>query len=127
MVAKLFAVFLIVPIIELALLLTIGAQIGVWVTLVIIVSTAMLGASLTRREGLKTWWQFQDKLTTGAFPNEELLDGLLILVAGAVLLTPGFLTDAFGFILLIPSSRRMVKGWVRQRFSQHIDTPFREL
>ncbi|ETW99199.1 MAG: hypothetical protein ETSY1_15895 [Candidatus Entotheonella factor] len=127
MLAKLFAVFLIVPLIELALLLTIGAQIGIWSTLAIIISTAMLGASLTRREGLKTWLQFQEKLTTGALPNEELLDGLMILVAGAVLLTPGFLTDAIGFILLIPGSRRVVKNWLRQRFSQHIDTPFREL
>ncbi len=127
MLAKLFAMFLIVPLIELALLLKIGAQIGIWATLVIIVSTAMLGASLTRREGLKTWWRFQEKLATGAFPNEELLDGLMILIAGAVLLTPGFLTDAVGFILLIPASRRVVKDWVRQRFSQHIDTQFREL
>ncbi|ETX08318.1 MAG: hypothetical protein ETSY2_06080 [Candidatus Entotheonella gemina] len=127
MLAKLFAIFLIVPLIELALLLTIGAQIGIWATLAIIISTAMLGASLTRREGLKTWLRFQEKLTTGALPNEELLDGLMILVAGAVLLTPGFLTDVVGFILLIPGSRRVVKGWVRQRFSQHIDTPFREL
>lgn len=127
MVAKLFVVFLTVPIIELSLLLTIGAKIGIWATLVIIISTAMLGASLTRREGLKTWWRFQEKLTTGAFPNEELLDGLTILVAGALLLTPGFLTDAIGFILLIPGSRRVVKGWLRQRFNQHIDTPFREL
>ncbi len=127
MLAKLFAVFLIVPLIELALLLTIGAKIGVWATLVIIISTAMLGASLTRREGLKTWWRFQEKLTTGVFPNEELLDGLMILVAGALLLTPGFLTDAVGFTLLIPGSRRVVKGWLRQRFTQHIDTPFREL
>ncbi len=127
MLAKLFTVFLILPLIELALLLTVGAQIGIWATLAIIISTAMLGASLTRREGFKTWWRFQEKLTTGAFPNEELLDGLMILVAGAVLFTPGFLTDAAGFILLIPGSRRVVKSWVRQRFSQHIDTPFREL
>jgi UPF0716 protein FxsA len=127
MVAKLFVVFLTVPIIELSLLLTIGAKIGIWATLVIIISTAMLGASLTRREGLKTWWRFQEKLTTGAFPNEELLDGLTILVAGALLLTPGFLTDTVGFILLIPGSRQVVKGWLRQRFKRHIDTPFREL
>jgi UPF0716 protein FxsA len=127
MLAKLFAIFLIVPLVELALLLTIGARIGVWATLAIIVGTAMLGASLTRREGLKTWWQFQEKLTTGTFPNEELLDGLIILGAGAVLLTPGFLTDAIGFILLIPSSRQVVKSWLRRRLSQHIDTPFREL
>ena len=127
MLAKFFAVFLIVPLVELALLLTVGARIGVGATLAIIVSTAIIGASLTRREGLKTWWRFQDKLATGVFPNEELLDGLMILIAGALLLTPGFLTDAVGFILLVPGSRRGVKGWLRQRFSQHIDTPFREL
>jgi UPF0716 protein FxsA len=127
MLVKLFILFIVVPLVELALLLTIGAKIGIWPTLAIIVSTAVLGASLSRREGLKTWWQFQEKLMSGAFPNEELLDGLLILVAGAVLLTPGFLTDALGFILLIPGSRRMVKDWLRQRYSRHIDTQFREL
>jgi len=127
MLGKFLALFLIVPFIELMLLLTIGTRIGIWATLAIIIGTAMVGASLTRREGLKTWWQFQEKLTTGAFPNEELLDGLIILIAGALLLTPGFLTDTIGFILLIPASRRVVKGWLRQRFSRHIDTKFREL
>ncbi len=127
MLAKLFAVFLIVPIIELVLLLTIGAQIGIWATLGIIIATALLGASLAQQEGLKTWWRFQEKLSSGTFPNEELLDGLMILVAGAVLLTPGFLTDAIGFILLIPGSRRAVKGWLRRKFSQYIDTQYREL
>ena len=127
MLAKFFAVFLIVPVVELTLLLTVGRHIGVWATMAIIIGTAIVGASLTRREGLKTWWRFQDKLKTGAFPNEELLDGLMILIAGALLLTPGFLTDAVGFTLLIPGSRRVIKGRLRQRFSQHIDTPFREL
>ncbi len=127
MLAKLFAVFLIVPIIELVLLLTIGAQIGIWATLGIIVATALLGASLAQQEGLRAWWRFQEKLSSGAFPNEELLDGLMILVAGAVLLTPGFLTDAIGFTLLIPASRRVVKGWLRRSFSQHIDAQYREL
>ncbi len=71
MLAKLFAVFLIVPIIELVLLLTIGAQIGIWATLGIIIATALLGASLAQQEGLKTWWRFQEKLSSGAFPNER--------------------------------------------------------
>jgi len=127
MLAKFLALFLIVPLIELTLLLIIGAKIGIWATLAIIISTAVVGASLTRREGLKTWWQFQEKLTTGAFPNEELLDGLMILIAGVLLLMPGFLTDAIGSVLLIPGSRRVVKRWLRQRFSRHIDTKFRHL
>jgi UPF0716 protein FxsA len=127
MLAKLLALFLIVPLIELVLLLTIGNKIGIWPTLALIVSTAVVGASLTRQEGLKTWWQFQEKLTTGAFPNEELLDGLMVLIAGALLLTPGFLTDTIGFVLLIPGSRRVIKGQLRQRFSRHIDAKFRNL
>jgi UPF0716 protein FxsA len=127
MLAKLLALFLIVPLIELVLLLTIGNKIGIWPTLAIIVGTAVVGASLTRQEGLKTWWQFQEKLKTGAFPNEELLDGLIILSAGALLLTPGFLTDTIGFVLLIPGSRRVIKGRLRQRFSRHIDAKFRHL
>jgi UPF0716 protein FxsA len=127
MLAKLLTLFLIVPLIELVLLLTIGNQIGLWPTLAIIISTAVVGVSLTRQEGLKTWWQFQEKLTTGAFPNEELLDGLMILIAGALLLTPGFLTDTMGFVLLIPGSRRVIKGRLRQHFSRHIDARFRNL
>lgn len=127
MLAKLLALFLIVPLIELVLLLAIGNKIGIWPTLAMIISTAVVGASLTRQEGLKTWWQVQEKLTTGAFPNEELLDGLMILIAGGLLLTPGVLTDTIGFILLIPASRRVIKGRLRQRFSRHIDAKFRNL
>jgi UPF0716 protein FxsA len=73
---------------------------------------------LAHREGLKTWWRIQEKFYGGLMPNEELLDGLLILIAGAVLLTPGFLTDAFGFLLLYPGTRQAVKRWLHRKFSQ---------
>jgi UPF0716 protein FxsA len=127
MVAKLFILFLTIPVIEIALMLTIGAKIGIWMTLLIIALTAVLGASLAHREGLKTWWRIRDKLARGAMPEEELADGLLILIASVVLLTPGFFTDAIGFLLLIARVRRVIKRWLWRQFSQHIDVQYREL
>jgi len=87
----------------------------------------VLGASLTHHEGLKTWWRLQQKLASGALPDEELLDGILILVAGATLLTPGFLTDAIGFTLLYSGTRRIIKRWLRRKFSRSLNVEYREL
>lgn len=126
MLAKLFLMFLIVPLIEIALLLKISAYIGIWVTLAVVIGTAILGASLTHHEGLKTWGRLQQKLANGVLPDEELLDGLMILVAGAVLLTPGFLTDATGFTLLYPGTRRIIKRWVRRFFAQRLQMQYRD-
>jgi UPF0716 protein FxsA len=127
MLAKLFLLFLIVPLIEIALLIKIGSYIGIWLTLCIVIGTAMLGASLSHHEGLKTWWRLQQKLASGALPDEELLDGILILVAGAALLTPGFLTDAIGFTLLYPGTRGIIKRWLRRKFSRSLNVEYREL
>jgi UPF0716 protein FxsA len=127
MLTKLFLLFLIVPLIEIALLLKIGSYIGIWLTLFIVIGTAVLGASLTHREGLKTWWRLRQKLTSGALPDDELLDGIMILIAGAVLLTPGFLTDAVGFALLYPGTRQIIKNRVRRKFSRSLHVEYREL
>ena len=127
MLAKLFLLFLIVPLIEIVLLLKISSYIGIWLTLFIVIGTAVLGTSLTHREGLKTWWRLQQKLASGALPDEELLDGVLILVAGAALLTPGFLTDAIGFILLYSGTRRIIKRWLQRKFSRSLNVEYREL
>ena len=126
MLAKLFLLFLIVPIIEIVLFIEIGSRIGTPATLLIVVITAILGASLAHREGLKTWWRMQSKLASGSMPDEELLDALMILVAGAVLLTPGFLTDAVGFLLLYPGTRRGIKQWARRKIGQRIQVSHRE-
>lgn len=126
MLAKLFLMFLSVPLIEIALFITIGKHIGIWMTLLIVVATAILGASLAHQEGLKTWWRIQNKLASGTMPDEELLDALMILVAGAMLLTPGFLTDTFGFLLLLPGTRRIAKRWARRKFSQRMHISYRE-
>ena len=127
MFAKLFLIFLCIPLIEIMLFLEIGSRVGTWMTLTIIIATALLGASLAQREGLKTWWRIQDKLASGAIPGEELLDALMILVAGALLLTPGFLTDAIGFCLLHPGMRRRVKQWARNKFNRDLQVEYREL
>ena len=126
MLAKLFLLFLTVPIIEIVLFIEIGSRIGTVATLLIVVITAILGASLAHREGLKTWWRIQNKLVSGSMPDEELLDALMILVAGAVLLTPGFLTDTVGFLLLYPGTRRVVKQWARRKLDQRIQLLHRE-
>jgi len=118
---KLLLLFIIVPALELYLLISIGKQIGVPTTLCIIVLTAILGASLTRAQGQRTLLRFQQAMAAGRMPHAEIMDGLMIILAGAVLLTPGFLTDAVGFALLVPPVRavarkmlaRMLKGRIQ--------------
>ncbi len=105
---RLLLLFTTVPLVELALLLWIGARIGVGPTIALILVTGVAGASLARHQGLATWRRFQAALAAGRLPGDELLEGLLILVAGALLLTPGVLTDAVGFLLLVPPARRRI-------------------
>lgn len=114
---RLLLLFTTVPLIELALLLWIGARIGVPATIALILATGAAGAALARHQGLATWRRFQAALAAGRLPGSELVEGFLILVAGAVLLTPGVLTDAAGFLLLIPPARRWIvrKAEVRLR------------
>ncbi|MGQ4810000.1 hypothetical protein NKDENANG_03443 [Candidatus Entotheonellaceae bacterium PAL068K] len=126
MLVKLLSVFIAVPLIEIILFIEIGSRLGTWTTLLVIAVTAILGASLAHREGVKTWWRLQERLYRGLMPDEELLDGLLILIAGAVLLTPGFLTDAAGFLLLYSGTRQGVKRWLRHRFSQRLQRHYRD-
>jgi UPF0716 protein FxsA len=126
MLAKLLITFISVPLIEIVLFIEIGSRIGTWTTLLIVALTAILGASMAHQEGLKTWWRIQEKLYSGVMPDEELLDGLFILIAGALLLTPGFLTDAVGFLLLHAGVRQAVKRWLRRRLGQRFQIHYRE-
>jgi UPF0716 protein FxsA len=126
MLAKLLLAFTLVPLVEIVLFIEIGSRIGTWATLLIIAVTAVLGAALAHQEGLKAWWRMQNKLLSGQMPGEELLDGLLVLVAGVLLLTPGFFTDTLGFLLLVPPSRQLVKRWLRRRFSQRSRFQYRQ-
>ena len=110
--------FVVVPLVELWVLIGIGGEIGLLNTIALIVVTGIVGATLARMQGLQTLRRFQEAAARGELPHREILDGLLILVAGAVLLTPGVLTDAFGFLLLLPPFRALIRGrlaaWARR-------------
>ena len=110
----LFLFFSLIPVVEIAILIEIGSYIGVTKTIIIVILTAIIGAYLVRREGITVILKLRQKIQEGKMPAEELFDGVMILVAGAFLLTPGFATDVVGFLLVFPSSRRIIKKVVRQ-------------
>ena len=111
----LFLTFLIVPVIEIGLFYLVGQWIGIWPTLALVVLTAVLGSWLVSRQGKETWMRLNIQIANGESPSKTLVHGAMILVAGALLLTPGFLTDAIGFTLLIPAAREGLRGWFVNR------------
>lgn len=117
---RVLALFVLLPLVELALLIQVGRAIGVGWTLAIVVATGFLGATLARRQGLRAWLAIRAELQNGRMPAGALLDGLLILVGGIVLLTPGILTDLAGFALLLPGTRSLLKRSLRRRFERAI-------
>lgn len=117
---KLFLLFTIIPVIELTLLIKIGTLIGTLNTVMLVIFTAVVGAYLVRMEGLGVIYRFQQNMQEGRFPGEEILDGAMILVAGALLVTPGVATDIIGFLLVFPSSRRMIKISLRRYIERRI-------
>jgi UPF0716 protein FxsA len=108
----LFLLFLIIPAIEIALFIQIGGVIGVIPTLFLILITAIVGVALLRLQGLITLVRVQESMNRGEIPAVELLEGLMLLLSGAFLLTPGFFTDAVGFAVLMPAVRRSVAIWL---------------
>jgi len=119
---KLFSLFLIIPLVEIYLLVKIGGIIGAFNTVLVILITASLGAYLTKSQGFRVLQQIQDATRQGYMPGNELLHGLFVLVGGFALLTPGFLTDAIGFSMLIPPVREIyvgiAKGIIRKKIEQ---------
>lgn len=118
---RLLLLFIAVPIAELYLLIEIGKQVGTAATIGLIVFTGVLGAWLARRQGLGVLKRMQEQTAAGALPASEIVDGALILMAGAVLMTPGVLTDAFGFLLLVPAFRTLLKSHLRRRFERAVE------
>jgi UPF0716 protein FxsA len=114
----LILIFILVPLVELYVIIQVGGAIGVLPTLGILVADSILGSFLLRHQGRAAWIRFNRALSEGRMPHKEVLDGVLIIFGGALLLTPGFITDIFGLILLIPPTRagvralmaRMVRG-----------------
>lgn len=119
----LFILFLIIPLIEISILIQIGQVFGVGYTIALVVGTAALGAALFRQQGLSTLAKVQMSMNQGDLPATELIEGLMLLIAGALLLTPGFFTDVFGFLVLIPPLRNKIAQSLLIGFIQsHIDT-----
>lgn len=110
--------FTVLPLLELALLIKIGRAIHVGPTLALVIVTGVVGAALAKHQGLRTLRRIQADLAHGRMPTTELVNGLMILVAGAVLITPGVITDAFGFALLIPPIRALLRRWVVAYFKK---------
>lgn len=109
---RLAALFILVPLAELALLVYVGTLIGVLYTILIVVATGLLGAFLARHQGLVTLSRIRSNLERGIVPSYELLNGVLILMGGLLLLTPGLITDVVGFTLLIPQTRSIIGRWL---------------
>ena len=113
----LFALFVAVPLIEIALFIQIGGVIGLVPTLVIVVGTALAGSYLLRQQGLRVFSDAQQRIQRGELPVDEMLHGVFLAAAGVLLLTPGFLTDTLGLLLFVPPARQWIAGrivrWVR--------------
>ena len=118
---KLALLFILVPVAELFLLIEMGRYIGLVSTLALIAFTGLLGAWLARRQGLGVLARVREEMATGSLPADAATDGIIILLAGAVLMTPGILTDAFGFFCLVPAGRRILKRAVKAWFARTVD------
>jgi len=111
-----FILFLLVPLLEIYLLIQVGGLIGAIPTVFLVVFTAVLGAQLLRFQGLSTMNRVRATLERGEIPATEMLEGAVLLVGGALLLTPGFFTDALGFLCLVPVVRRRLVLWFVERY-----------
>lgn len=120
---RLLLFFTIVPVADLVLLVWLGQRIHFWPTVGLIVGTAVLGSYLAHREGLSVLARFRARLASGEMPGTELSDGLIILTSGALLLTPGVLTDLVGLLGLLPPSRRLIRRVLAKRFSPNLVVP----
>jgi len=117
MLPLLVLLFVLVPIAELAIIIQVGQAVGVWWTIGILVADSVLGSLLMRSQGRATWRRFDEAMRSGRVPANEVLDGGLVIFGGACLLTPGFITDAFGLLLLLPPTRAVLRRLLVRRFA----------
>src|ERR671914_491701 len=120
MLLPLVLLFIVVPIAELAVIIQVGQEIGVWWTIAILVADSILGSLLMRAQGRAAWRRFNDAVQAGRVPAREVLDGALIVFGGLLLLTPGFITDALGLVLLIPPTRALVRAVLVRRLEHRM-------
>lgn len=113
--------FFIVPLFELYFLIKIGSIIGAFNTIMLVILTAIGGAYLAKREGLRTLYKIRENMMQGIMPTEELVDACLIFIAGVLLLTPGFLTDTVGLLFLFPNTREIFKDYMKNWIKYKIE------
>jgi UPF0716 protein FxsA len=120
----LLALFIGLPIIELALLIQVHGRVGFVPTLLLVLLTGVAGAALVRRQGLAILLQIQREVSAGNIPAPQMMDGVMILVAGALLVTPGLITDTVGFLLLVPYIRTLIRSWLKRRLEERIQSGY---
>lgn len=111
---------LVIPIMEIAVFIAVGKEIGLWPTLAMVLATAVMGSLLLRHQGFRLLGEIRSKMEAGALPGRALVHGVMLLLAGILLLTPGFVTDFCGFLLFIPP----VRDWIWAAISKRIDIQF---
>jgi UPF0716 protein FxsA len=121
MLLRLFLLFTVTPAVELYLLIEVGQRIGAASTVGIILLTGAIGAALARHQGLSVIQQLTDDLKTGLPPGDHLVEALLVLVGAVLLVTPGLLTDAFGFCVLVPLTRKALAPTVRRALMKRVN------
>ena len=121
MLFKLFLAFTIIPVLELYILIEVGSYLGALIEIMVVIVTGFVGAYLARLQGFQTMNRVRESLNRGEMPTEGLIDALLILLAGIVLLTPGFLTDIAGLLILLPQTRNRFKGWLMWKLENWIN------
>ena len=117
---RLALLFVVVPLLELALLIQMGRIVGFWPTIALVVFTGLTGAWLARTEGLRTMWRLRDDVANGRVPGQAIMDGMAVLAGGALLLTPGIITDVLGFGLLFPATRHAMQKRIMTRLERSI-------
>ncbi|MCZ8530389.1 FxsA family protein [Alteromonas sp. PRIM-21] len=119
----LFILFALLPILEIALLINVGSVIGGWNTVGLVILSAFIGAYFVKREGVSTLQTAQEKMQRNEVPGKELVEGLMLVVAGILLVTPGFITDIFGFLLAMPGSRHFFAAQVSKHMKMRVVAP----
>jgi UPF0716 protein FxsA len=122
----LIALFIVVPLAELYVILKVGDAIGALPTIALLAADSLLGSMLLRSQGRSVWQRFNETMASGRVPHRELLDGVLVIFGGAFLITPGFLTDIVGLLLLLPPTRSVIRRLVVRRLGRRVGVSGRE-
>jgi UPF0716 protein FxsA len=118
---KLLVLFIVLPLLELWLIFRLAGATSWGVTFLVVIGTGVLGTAMAKRQGWKIWKQISQHLSRGEMPGDILLDGILLMVGGILLITPGLITDCIGFLILIPFTRTLIRNHVKKRLSRAVN------